>query len=144
MNAFKASIVATLFCALFSVSAHAATVILEADLEGSSEVPPTTGSGRGQLKGTFDTETRTLKWTVNYEGLSGPATAAHFHGPAPIGQNARIQVPIDPYVLPSPILGSAVLSVAQSSKLMHGQWYFNIHTGQNRMGEIRGQVIEAN
>jgi len=27
---------------------------------------------------------------------------------------------------------------------MAGQWYFNVHTSQNPMGEIRGQVLPAN
>jgi hypothetical protein len=27
---------------------------------------------------------------------------------------------------------------------MAGQWYFNIHTAQNPMGEIRGQVRPSN
>jgi hypothetical protein len=29
-----------------------------------------------------------LTWPVSYSGLTGPATVAHFHGPAPAGKAA--------------------------------------------------------
>jgi hypothetical protein len=69
---------------------------------------------------------------------------AHFHGPAPVGQNAKVQVPIDKNALPSPITGQATLSEEQANELMAGQYYFNIHTEKNPTGEIRGQVMPAN
>jgi hypothetical protein len=69
---------------------------------------------------------------------------AHFHGPAPVGQNAKVQVGIDKNALPSPIAGQATLSEQQSTDLMAGQYYFNIHTEKNPTGEIRGQVMPAN
>jgi hypothetical protein len=130
--------------ALASGVAFADTVALKADLEPSSEVPPRVSHGHGMLNATFDTSTKSLQWTITYEGLSGPATAAHFHGPAPVGQNAKIQVPIGKDVLASPIKGSAALTEQQVTDLMAGQWYFNVHTAQNPMGEIRGQVLPAN
>ena len=36
---------------------------------------------------TYDPTTRLLTWNVSYSGLSGPATMAHFHGPATEGKN---------------------------------------------------------
>jgi hypothetical protein len=119
-------------------------VALKADLEPSSEVPPRVSHGHGMLNATFDTKTQSLQWTVTYEGLSGAPTAAHFHGPAPVGQNAKVQVPIDKGALASPIKGSAALTEQQVTDLMAGQWYFNVHTAQNPTGEIRGQVLPAN
>jgi hypothetical protein len=90
------------------------------------------------------TSTKALQWTVTYADLSSPISAAHFHGPAPVGQNAKIQIPIDKSALASPIKGSATLTDQQVTDLMAGQWYFNIHTAQNPMGEIRGQVRPSN
>ena len=46
-----------------------------------------------------------LQWKVTYEHLTGPATAAHFHGPAPVGQNAGVQVPIPKEELAAAIKG---------------------------------------
>ena len=69
---------------------------------------------------------------------------AHFHGPAPVGQNAKVQVPVDKSALASPMKGKATLTDQQITDLMAGQWYFNIHTAENPSGEIRGQVMPAN
>lgn len=135
---------AVLLWALAGGVACADTVELKANLQPSSEVPPRVSRGHGELNATFDTATESLQWTITYEGLSGPATAAHFHGPAPVGQNAKVQVPIEKSALASPIKGMAKLTEQQVTDLMAGQWYFNIHTAQNPMGEIRGQVLPAN
>lgn len=144
MIALRPLQLALAFSVLVSSAAFADTVALKADLEPSSEVPPRTSQGHGMLNATFDTSSKSLTWTVTYEGLTGPATAAHFHGPAPVGQNANVQVPIPKDKLASPIKGSATLDDKQVTDLMGGQWYFNVHTKQNPSGEIRGQVLPAN
>ncbi|RQS21888.1 CHRD domain-containing protein [Burkholderia sp. Bp8998] len=125
-------------------SAAAETVRLSANLQPSSEVPPTATKGSGSVDATYDTATHMLQWAVTYEHLTGPATAAHFHGPAPVGQNAGVQVPIPKDALASPIKGSRELTDAQVTELMGGKWYFNVHTKDHPSGEIRGQVMPAN
>jgi hypothetical protein len=69
-------------------------VNLKATLSGAQEMPAvaTAGTGSGTL--TYDPSTKRLNWTVTYSGLSGPAAAAHFHGPAASGANAGVVVPI--------------------------------------------------
>ncbi len=121
----------------------AQTLNLKADLLASTEVPPKASNGHGQLQGTYDTSSKTLKWTVMYADLTGPATAAHFHGPAPVGQNAGVLIPIDKNALPSPIVGTATLTDEQAKDLLGGLMYFNVHTAANPGGEIRGQVEAA-
>ena len=121
--------------------ARAETVNLKADMTAAQETPPTSSTGTGTLKGTYDTATKKLTWTVTYSGLSGPATAAHFHGPAPAGKSAPVAVP-SPNAK-SPIEGSATLTDAQAKELMDGDMYFNVHTEANKGGEIRGQVTKA-
>ncbi|MFM0321857.1 CHRD domain-containing protein [Caballeronia glebae] len=123
--------------------AHADTVALKANLQPSSEVPPRVSKGHGILDATFDTDTKVLTWTATYAELSGPVTMAHFHGPAPVGQNAKVQVPVDKKALASPMKGQATLTDPQVTDLMAGQWYFNIHTQENPTGELRGQVVPA-
>ena len=97
-------------------------------------------AGAGQF--TFDTETKKLDWTVEYADLSGPAAAAHLHGPADPGQNAEVAVPFEGE-LASPIKGSATLTDAQAADLQAGKYYVNIHTEANKGGEIRGQVTKS-
>ena len=126
---------------LASVAAQAATVAIKATLSAASEVPAKDSEGRGVLTGSLDTSTKLLTYHVTYEGLTGPATAAHFHGPAASGANAGPQVAVAMKPLNSPIDGKATLTDDQMKDLMAGEWYFNVHTAANPGGEIRGQVM---
>jgi hypothetical protein len=114
---------------------------LKATLDGKSEVPATTSSATGTAALDYDAATKKLSWKVTYSGLSGPATAAHFHGPADVGKNAGVSVAI-PNATSSPVEGSATLTDAQASDLLAGKLYVNIHTAANPGGEIRGQVTK--
>ena len=127
--------------ALLSTSAAFAQTKMKAELTGAQEVPPVTTQGKGSADITFDAASKQLSWTVNYSGLSGPATAAHFHGPAETGKNAGVAVPI-PNQATSPVNGSATLTDAQAADLQAGRYYINIHTAANPGGEIRGQVTK--
>jgi hypothetical protein len=117
----------------------------KADMSGASEVPPTTTSGKGALTASYDPATKMLTWEGNFSGLSGPATAAHFHGPAEAGKNAGVVVPISEKDKPftSSFKGSATLTDAQAGDLEKGMWYVNVHTEANKGGEIRGQVAKG-
>jgi hypothetical protein len=126
---------------LGSVAAQAATVAIKATLSAASEVPAKDSEGRGTLTGSLNTDSKELTYHVTYEGLTGPATAAHFHGPADPKSNAGPQVPVAMKPLNSPIDGKATLTDDQMKDLMAGKWYFNIHTAANAGGEIRGQVM---
>ena len=114
----------------------------KATLTAAAETPPSTGAGSGTLTATYDTDSKKLEWSVDYSGLTGPAIAAHFHGPAPVGKPAPVEVPLQP-PLDSPMKGSATLTDAQAKDLMDGMMYFNIHTAANKPGEIRGQMEKA-
>ncbi len=124
---------------------YAATTTFKADLKGSSEVPPNTTGGTGSVTATYDPATKELTWNGTFSGLTGPAMAAHFHGPAEAGKNAGVQIWISEKGKPltSPFKGSAKLTDAQASDLMNGQWYVNIHTKANAGGEIRGQLEKS-
>lgn len=124
----------------FSAPSMAAMVNLKADLKASNEVPPVDSKGGGSVTATFDTATKVLSWKGSVTGLSGPATAAHFHS-AEAGKNGAVVVPIAGADKGS-FEGSATLTDAQAEELMAGKWYVNIHTAANKAGEIRGQVLK--
>ena len=66
----------------FAGTASAAVEHYGTKLAGSKEVPPTDSKGKGKVTATLDTKTKLFSYTVTYSDLSGPATMAHFHGPA--------------------------------------------------------------
>ena len=127
----------------FASPSMAEMMKMKADLKASNEVPPTQSSGTGSVDVTYDSASKMLSWKGSYSGLTGPATAAHFHGPGGAGKNAGVMVPIfQGAAAKSPFEGSATLTDAQAKALMDGDMYVNIHTAANKAGEIRGQVVK--
>jgi hypothetical protein len=126
---------------LAAAPAFAEKVSFKANLNAASEVPANASKGTGSADVTYDTASKQLTWTVTFSGLTGNATMAHFHGPAEPGKNAGVAVPIPGTA--SPMNGSATLTDAQAADLMAGKWYVNVHTAENKGGEIRGQVLKA-
>lgn len=118
-------------------------VTFTTQLRGSNEVPPVTSPASGSVDAMLDKNTNLLRWRVSFSGLSGPATAAHFHGPAPAGANAGVALPW-PGPITSPMEGRATLTQAQAAHLLAGQWYANIHTAAYPGGELRGQMMVRN
>lgn len=130
-----------LSAALLSTPAFAETTMYKAALAGGDEVPATTSKATGTLAATYDSSTKLLTWKGAYTGLTGPATAAHFHGPAVTGKNAPVEVPLT--AITSPFEGKATLTDMQAKDLMASKLYFNVHTAANPNGEIRGLVVPA-
>ena len=120
--------------------ALAETVTYGAALKGGEEVPPNDTKGTGMVEAKYDTATMKLSYTVTYSGLTGAATAAHFHGPAKPGANAGPIITLEE--LASPIKGEATLTAAQAKDLADGLWYLNVHTAAHPPGEIRGQLMK--
>ena len=118
-------------------------VAMTTQLRGGNEVPPNAGQGSGSVDAVFNKDTNLLRWKVNYAGLTGGATAGHFHGPAAVGANAGVALgwtaPIS-----SGMEGSATLTPAQAADLMAGRWYANVHTATYPGGEVRGQMTVRN
>ena len=124
-------------------------------------MPPNQATGAGTATATFDSTTKQLSWNGSYSGLTGPATAAHIHGPAAVGKNAGLVFWISDNIgqcsggkctsksetkaqpLSSPFRGSATLTDAQAADLLAGMYYVNIHTDANPAGELHGQFLKS-
>jgi hypothetical protein len=137
---FRRVLLAAALSAAFASAASAATVSYTARLSGRSEIPKTDSKGTGKFDATFDTQTKALNYTLTFDGLSGPATAAHIHGPATRAQSAGVVVPLGDKNPTSPITGTATLTDDQVKMLQSAKMYVNVHTAANPGGEIRGQV----
>lgn len=117
-----------------------------AELSGANEVPANETTGTGTAWILVDPQNNTIRWHVEYEGLTGPVTGAHFHGPAAEGENAGVVISLvegaEPGALDSPIEGeTGGLTADQMAEITGGMWYVNLHTEANPGGEIRGQVV---
>jgi hypothetical protein len=127
-----------LSAAVLALSAGSALAqTYKADLKGS-QVP----TAAGNVTATYDPASKQLSWQGNVSGLSGNATAAHFHGPADPGQNAGVLIQA-PGVTTGNFQGQATLNDSQAEALTAGRTYFNVHTQANPAGELRGQVVKA-
>ncbi len=135
------TVIAVAVLTFTAAQARAEVIHYMASLDGASEVPPHDVPGKGVATADLDTVTRTFTYKVEYADLTGPAVAAHFHGPAAPGVNAPPVVMIAPPAMASPLTGSANLTDAQIADLNAGKWYVNVHTAANKGGEIRGQVM---
>ena len=143
MKHLALTLAATAGLLLSPALARAATVHLQGTLSAATEVPPKASGGSGKVDATLDTDTHLLTYTIDYTGLTGPATMAHFHGPAKPGANAGVVLPLSS-PLDSPIKGTATLTEAQQKQLLDGLMYVNVHTAANPGGEVRGQVTADN
>ena len=111
----------------------------DADLDGASERPEVETAATGEVEATL--ADLTLNVAGSFQGLSGPAVAAHVHGPANRDQTADIVCPLTVTAdVSGTVSGSCNLTEDQVNDLRDGRMYVNIHTAQHPQGEIRGQL----
>ena len=137
MNKF-ALVTATLATALMATPAFADMLSFKANMDGLSESPNTDSGAKATADIKVDTAAKTISWTIKVDGLTGPATVAHFHGPAAVGANAAPVIDISKMIEN----GTAPITDAQLADLTAGNVYLNIHTAKFPKGEIRGQVLK--
>jgi hypothetical protein len=128
---------------LLPLPAAATLFHLGAVIDGAQEVPAVATPAFGAATITYDDVTNLLSWTIYYQDLTGTSTDAHFHGPAGPGVSAGVLVPI-PHtdgLTSDTLIGSAVLSALNETRLLTGLMYINIHSTFRPGGEIRGQVL---
>ncbi len=147
MKNFKFTFALLAMALLFVVTLHSAsnagTYSISETLSGLEEVPPNGSPASGVLIGNYDDVTNTLIFAVSWQNFSAGTTAAHFHGPAPIGSNAGVQIGFTGFplgVTSGNYPNTFILTAAQETQLLSGLWYVNIHSTAFPGGEIRSQI----
>ena len=173
------SLVAAALLTIASVlPAAAAPIFLHATLTGSQENPPNSSTATGTADFVLNDAQTQLSFTatifgIDVTGLQSPETAldnltaAHIHGPAPVGVNAGVvwgfvgapfndtsptQLALTPFASG---LGGTFSSIwdlnegnvttlaAQMGNILAGLSYINFHTSGFPGGEIRGQIQQV-
>lgn len=136
------TVAAAILTGCASMNAPSNMVAMSTALRAANEVPANTSPATGTVDAVLNKDTNLLRWKITHTGLTGPATAGHFHGPAAVAANAGVA--LGWATVESGSEGSATLTAAQAADLMAGNWYANIHTKANPGGEIRGQMMVRN
>lgn len=139
------TLVAALALVLAACAPATAGEAYSANLTASAEFPAPALAGAtpsGSATATFNSAENTLTLNGNFTGLTGPATAAHIHGPAREGDTAGVIFPLQ---VDNAASGSVSgtwtgMTAEQVQQLRDGLYYVNIHTEMNPPGEIRGQL----
>lgn len=98
-----------------------------------------TTSPTGGIQGRIDPATGVMTFTLSFSGLSGPPTAAHFHGPAAPGKDAGVLEPIR-LGNQDPLRGTVTFKPSGLVALQRGLVYVNLHTARYPSGEARAQL----
>jgi hypothetical protein len=144
MNAMHQSkrpgVLGTIAVALISVAAYSGMAFgdeVKVTLSGNQEVPAvtTSASGSGTIMINAD---KSVSGSVTTTGV--PGTMAHIHIAA-AGKNGPVIVPLtksgdNGWSVPA----GAKLTDAQYQAYKAGELYVNVHSAQNKGGEIRGQL----
>lgn len=121
--------------------ASAASKNFVAVLNGGQEVPPNASGAVGTGFFTLDTVTGMVCYAISYTALTSAESDAHIHGPdAPFTKHpANVIVGLAP--LGNPMQGCVgPLTGPQMGDMKKGLYYVNVHTVNNPLGEIRGQL----
>lgn len=130
----------TIAVAVISVAAYSGMALgdqVKVTLSGGQEVPAvkTSASGGGTITINAD---KTVSGGVTTTGVA--ATMAHIHNAA-AGKNGPVIVPLtksgdNTWSVPA----GATLTDAQYQAYKAGDLYVNVHSAENKGGEIRGQL----
>jgi hypothetical protein len=136
----RPGVVGIIAAAVLSLAACSATPYgdrTNVALSGDQEVPAvkTAASGGGTITVNAD---KSVSGSVTTAGVSG--TMAHIHL-APAGKNGPVIVPLaksgdNTWSVPA----GATLTDAQYQAYKAGELYVNVHSAENKGGEIRGQL----
>lgn len=119
-----------------TVSAVTAEILFSAELSGLAEVPPNASPGTGTAMLSLNDAQTEVTYHIEFSGLLGMETAAHFHN-APPGVNGSV---IFGLPMGSPKDGVWPVGPAEVAALFADEVYVNVHSDMFPGGELRGDI----
>lgn len=129
-----------------ALSASAQIIELRATINGTQEVPPVTTPASGNAVMLYDVATNTFDLIISITGLTNTVTASHIHEAA-AGANGPVVTNLGgeaAYFRSGNTLTATFKNIAHAGdrqRLIQSGAYFNLHTGANPGGEVRGQLV---
>lgn len=121
-------------------------------LTGNQEVPAVETDAIGNGIVSIDRDQSNAHFMFSFDGLTGPATMAHFHS-APMGENGGVIFDLGPFLNLEMNSGMAAgywsdmddmpFGMEDAADFRGGMVYVNVHTEENPGGELRGQVVRS-
>src|SRR5436309_13534910 len=110
--------------------------MVKVTLSGDNEVPPvkTKATGNGTITVSAD---KSVSGKITTTGVDG--TAAHIHDGAP-GKNGPVIIPLTKSGNDWTVPAGAKLTDEQYKDFQAGNLYVNVHSAENKNGEIRGNL----
>jgi hypothetical protein len=134
---FLATAIGFVSCKKDNAAPQDVVTFANVSVNSSQEVPTNTSSATATSNITYEKNSNTLTYTINYTGVT--PTAMHFHKGV-IGTSGAVAIAI-PAPYSSGMMGTLTLTDAQETDFLAGLWYLNIHSATYAGGEIRGQVV---
>jgi hypothetical protein len=147
----------------FDLFGKAGEGLLSGNENGTIVTTPNPAGSGGEVGSgiLFDDVTRLLSINVRWGSggntgfldLSGDASVGHIHGPTTSGgtgsftENSSVRYNLfdqpgwNNNAINGGFNGSVTISAGDVPALLNGQFYVNVHTGQNPGGEIRGNLV---
>ncbi len=121
-------------------------------MSGAQEAPVSASTAIGSMNVFYTKDTRTLTFSFNWSGLTGPVNAMHIHGLAPTGYSTGVVQTLSTSGIIKCSSSSTTACgrfagtmqvdgfVVKEEDLLNGMYYINLHTTAYPGGEIRGQI----
>lgn len=141
----KKAISSILAMSAIFLATQASSQVFYADLSPANEVPPLKTNMGGLAVASV---------TINEDGSSSaliimsafgndtPIAASHIHIGAE-GVAGPVICPLTGPEFTNPVIGSCNFTIDQTSALLNGNLYVNVHTQAHGGGEVRGQLLSA-
>lgn len=136
--ALAMALAAVLSLSVATVSAQRAFTA-KIELTGAAEAPgPGDPDASGEAKILIVPANGLVCWKLEWSDIDGVVTAAHIHGPAPVGEPAGVLVPLSV----DPAKGCTRVDPELASTIAGDptMYYVNVHSTVFPAGAIRGQL----